>query len=123
MEPKSILLIDDEEMVRDIGKAMLARLGHRVSIAADGKEALALMAAQTPPFDLVIFDMRMPGMTGAELLAQMQAASPGSRVILSSGYALNEEASQLMAKGCCGFIHKPFRLADITAAVEAAFTS
>lgn len=120
MDPKSILLIDDEEMVREIGKAMLARLGHRVSVAADGKEALALIAAHSPPFDLVIFDMRMPGMTGAELLAQMKAASPASRYVLSSGFALNDEASALMAQGCAGFIHKPFRLADITAVVETA---
>lgn len=120
MEPKSVLVIDDEEMVRDIGRAMLARLGYRVSVAADGKEALALMAAQAPPFDVVLFDMCMPGMTGSKLLAQMKAASPASRYLLSSGFALNDEARQLMAQGCCGFIHKPFRLADLTQAFEGA---
>lgn len=120
MEPKIILIVDDEEMVRDIGRAMLTRLGHAVSVAADGREALALLSSVAQPFDLVLFDMRMPGMTGSELLAQMKPISPSSRYVLSSGFALNDEAAQLMTEGCCGFIQKPFRMADLTKALEAA---
>jgi DNA-binding NtrC family response regulator len=120
MEPKTILLVDDEEMVRDIGQAMMMRLGHSVSVAADGAEALGILRTAAPPFDLVVFDMRMPGMTGSELLAQMKPISPSSRYVLTSGFALNDEASPLMAAGCCGFIQKPFRLADLTKAIQAA---
>lgn len=120
MEPKAILLVDDEEMVRDIGRAMMTRLGHSVSVAADGAEALGILRTTAPPFDLVMFDMRMPGMTGSELLAQMRPISPNSRYVLTSGFALNEEAAQLMSAGCCGFIQKPFRLADLTKALQAA---
>jgi DNA-binding NtrC family response regulator len=120
MDPKRILLADDEEMVRDIGKAMMARLGHAVVLAADGPEALAAIRAAEAPFELVVFDMRMPGMSGEELLAEMKRLSPGSRFVLTSGFALNDEASKLMNQGCCGFIQKPFRIADLTKALESA---
>jgi DNA-binding NtrC family response regulator len=120
MNPKTILIVDDEDMVRDIGRRMVERIGHSVRLAANGEEALAVLEKSKPPVDLVVFDMRMPGLSGMALLTRMKALSPASRFILSSGFALDTDASAIMAAGCCGFMQKPFQVADFAKAIHTA---
>jgi len=107
---ETILLVDDEEMITDIGGKMLKKLGYRVVLADSGRKALRLFDKLHGKIDLVILDMIMPEMGGSETFDQLKAISPDIKVLLSSGYSLDGQASQIMKRGCRGFIQKPFNL-------------
>ena len=111
---ETILLVDDEELVADIGKRMLEKLGYQVLLAESGSQALKVYEANGENIDLVILDMIMPGMGGGEVFDKLQAMDAEVRVLLSSGYSLNSQASQIMKRGCDGFIQKPFNLEQIS---------
>jgi two-component system cell cycle sensor histidine kinase/response regulator CckA len=111
---ETILLVDDEEMIADIGRRMLEKLGYNVLSADSGKKALSIYEAQGDRIGLVILDMIMPDMGGSETFDQLKAMDPDVRVLLSSGYSLNDQASQIMQRGCSGFIQKPFNLEKIS---------
>jgi len=111
---ETILLVDDEEMIADIGKRMLEKLGYRVFLAESGQSALTVYEAHRDRIGLVILDMIMPGMGGSETFDQLKEMDPSLRVLLSSGYSLNGQASQIMKRGCNGFIQKPFNIEQIS---------
>jgi PAS domain S-box-containing protein len=111
---ETILLVDDEEMVADIGKDMLEKLGYEVIVAASGSEAIKLFNANRDQVKLVILDMIMPEMSGGETFNRLKAIKPDTKILLSSGYSLNGRASKIMAQGCNGFIQKPFSLKQIS---------
>ena len=110
----SILLIDDEEMIIDVGKQLLDHLGYRVLTAGSGKEAIALLTAGHKKIDLVILDLIMPEMGGGETFDALRDIDPRIKILLSSGYALEGEAEDILERGCNGFIQKPFRLNDLS---------
>lgn len=110
----SILLIDDEEMIIDVGKHLLDHLGYRVLTAGSGKEAIALLTANHKKIDLVILDLIMPEMSGGETFDALRGIDPHIKILLSSGYALEGEAEDILERGCNGFIQKPFRLNDLS---------
>lgn len=118
-DPKTVLIVDDEHFIRQISSQMLARIGHTTLTAADGTEALALLERHKQSVDVVLFDMRMPGLSGVELLERMKAVKAGLKFILSSGYGKDSAASAILDRGCSGFIQKPFRMADLAKAIEA----
>ncbi len=118
----TLLLVDDEQMILDVGAAMLKKLGYTVHIAGSGDAALQLYRDQGDAIDLVILDMVMPGMGGGEVFDRLKAMDQGVRVVLSSGYSMNGKASEIMARGCAGFIQKPFNLAQLSAKVTAALS-
>jgi PAS domain S-box-containing protein len=107
---ETILLVDDEEMVADVGQKMLQKLGYRVILAESGRKAIQKFEKLHSRIDLVILDMIMPEMGGSETFDQLKAIAPDIRVLLSSGYSLDGQASQIMKRGCNGFIQKPFNL-------------
>ena len=107
---ETILLVDDEEMIADIGQKMLKKLGYRVIVAESGRKAIKIVKKLPARIDLVILDMIMPEMGGSETFDQLKAIAPDIKVLLSSGYSLNGQASQIMKRGCNGFIQKPFNL-------------
>ena len=109
-----ILLVDDEEMVADIGKDLLEKLGYTILVAASGTEALKIFNANRDEVKLVILDMIMPDMSGGETFSRLKAIKPDAKILLSSGYSLNGRASKIMARGCNGFIQKPFNLKQIS---------
>ncbi|MBI9084859.1 MAG: PAS domain S-box protein [Desulfobacterales bacterium] len=111
---ETILFVDDEEMVIDVGKQLLENLGYTVKTAFSGLEALARMDETGSVVDLVILDMIMPDMGGGETFDRIKSASPGTRVLLSSGYSIDGEASEILARGCDGFIQKPFNLKKLS---------
>jgi len=111
---ETLLLVDDEKMIADVGKGMLEKLGYRVLLADSGIRALELYEAQRDSIDLIILDMIMPDMGGSETFDQLKAMDPSIRVLLCSGYSLNGQASQIMKRGCNGFIQKPFNLEKIS---------
>jgi PAS domain S-box-containing protein len=109
-----ILLVDDEEMVADIGKDMLEKLGYTVFVAAGGTEAIKIFNVNRDQVKLVILDMIMPDMSGSETFNRLKAIKPDAKILLSSGYSLNGRASKIMKQGCNGFIQKPFNLKQIS---------
>ena len=115
---ETVLLVDDEQLIVDVGQAMLAKLGYRVIVAANGEQAVDVISAAAHPIDLVILDMIMPGMDGDETFDRLRALEPVLPIILSSGYALNGKAAAIMQKGCNGFIQKPFNMAELSQKVR-----
>jgi len=110
---ETILLVDDEEVVQEVAGAMLKALGCTVIAASDGPAALDIYTERHGRIDLIILDMVMPGMSGGEVFDEIRKISPQAKVLLSSGYSLNGEASRIIARGCNGFIQKPFTLDDL----------
>ena len=102
----TILLVDDEEKIRGMGRRMLERLGYSVLVAADGEEALRIYRRQGEGISLVVLDLIMPVMDGAETLSQLLELDPEVKVLLSSGYS--EE--RLPEPGRAPFIQKPFSM-------------
>jgi len=111
--PHTILLVEDEEMVADIGRQMLERLGYRALVARSGAEALALYEQRQAEIDLVILDMIMPGMGGGAVFDRLRSINPQAMVLLSSGYSLNGQALDILNRGCRGFIQKPFSIGQL----------
>jgi len=106
----TVFLVDDEELVLDAGEQMLRRLGYEVLVASSGQEALALYEKNHPKIDMVLLDMVMPGMGGGETYDRMREIDPMVKVLLSSGYSIDGEATEILERGCDGFIQKPFDL-------------
>ncbi len=116
----TILLVDDEPIIIDVGQKMLERLGYRVLIARSGDEALEVYGKKRTEIALVILDMIMPGMGGGETYDRMKAIDGNVRVLLSSGYSIKGQAKEIMDRGCKGFIQKPFTLFDLSMKIREA---
>jgi len=114
----TILLIDDEKMVLDIGVQLLGKMGYTVLQAANGKKALELYKAHRDAIDLVILDIIMPEMSGGQLFDRLIKIKPDAKVLLSSGYSIDGEARELLQRGCRGFIQKPFSLNQLSRKVN-----
>jgi two-component system cell cycle sensor histidine kinase/response regulator CckA len=114
----TILLVDDEATPRQVGRQMLKALGYTAVVADSGQAAVALFRSRPDAFDLVILDMIMPGMSGAETLKGLRRIRDDVKVLLSSGYSLNGQAADIMAQGCQGFLQKPYDLAGLSQAVR-----
>ena len=113
----TILLVEDEEQVRNLAHAMLTRDGYRVLDAASPAEALRLVREHFQSIDLLLTDIVMPQMSGMELAREVQAAHPEIKILLMSGYTETRAASQGMIAGT-PFIHKPFTASLLRMKVE-----
>jgi PAS domain S-box-containing protein len=109
----TILLVDDEEVVRRTARRILERLGYTVLTARNGAEGTECYRKQWREIDLVILDMQMPVMGGQETFTSMQAINPEVRVLLASGYSLDRDTQSLLARGARGFLQKPLRMATM----------
>ncbi|MDK9708766.1 MAG: response regulator [Desulforhopalus sp.] len=118
---ETILLVDDEEMIREVACAMLQTLGYQVVVAASGAEAVETISRRGRSIDLVILDMIMPDMDGGRTFNRLQAIKPGIAVLLSSGYSLDGQANDIMQNGCKGFIQKPFTLSELSQKIRRVF--
>ncbi len=110
----SILLVDDEKMILEVGQAMLERLGYHVVVADNGASAIEKYHNGKQAFDLIILDMIMPDMGGGEVMDQLKATHPGVKILLSSGYSINGQVTEILNRGCSGFIQKPFGLDELS---------
>ncbi len=109
----TVLLVDDEEMVLEVGRKMLEQIGYRVYYARNADEALALFQEHMSEIDLVILDMIMPDVGGGRVFDQLKALDPTVKVLLSSGYSRHGQAQAILDRGCEGFIQKPFTLREL----------
>lgn len=114
----TVLLVDDESIVIDVGKGILEELGYRVLTARSGKEALDVYRSQREKIDLVILDMIMPDMGGGETYNRIKDIDENAQVLLASGYSLNGQAKEILDRGCQGFIQKPFSIQDLSIKVR-----
>jgi two-component system, cell cycle sensor histidine kinase and response regulator CckA len=110
----TVLLVDDEEMVLDVGKELLNHLGYEVLLAENGQEALELYKKNQDEIDLVLLDMVMPVMGGGEAFDRMKEINTNVKVLLSSGYSLEGEAKEILKRGCDAFIQKPFKMEQLS---------
>lgn len=115
---ENILLIDDEKVVRDLGKEVLESYGYKVILASDGIEAISIYERQKDGIDLIILDMIMPRMGGIETFGQLQAIDPAVKIIVSSGYSLDGHYQTVLTKGAKGFIQKPYKIDNLTRMVR-----
>ncbi len=115
---ESILFVDDEESLRILAKEMLGGLGYDVGTAANGVEALSIYSSNPGRYSLVILDLVMPEMGGAETFQRIREIDPEAKIVISSGYAVEEKSESLLAAGAAGFVQKPYRLAVLAAAVR-----
>ncbi|MDY7032197.1 MAG: PAS domain S-box protein [Thermodesulfobacteriota bacterium] len=111
---ETILLVDDEEMIIDVSEQLLKKMGYRVFLARGGREAVKVYKTNKDKIDLIILDMIMPDMGGAEAYDRMKEINPDMRVLLSSGYAENGLAMEILERGCDGFIQKPFNMKQLS---------
>lgn len=116
----TILLVDDEEIIRVVAVAMLEHLGYTVITATCGREAIQKYRQQEDDIDLILLDMIMPEMTGAQTFDQLKAINPEIRVLLVSGYSADGQAADILGRGCLGFIQKPFRTDTLSRKIQEA---
>ena len=111
---ETILLVDDEKMVLYVTVEMLKRLGYKILTAQSGQEALEICKRHKEAIDLIILDMIMPGMSGSETYNLVKNILPDIKVLLSSGYSISGEATEILNRGCQGFIQKPFDVLQLS---------
>jgi PAS domain S-box-containing protein len=111
-----VLLVDDEETIRGIGKEMLQEFGFTTITANDGREAVEIFK-QNPDVAFVILDLTMPHMDGEQCFMELKHLKPDVKVIMSSGYSEHEVTQKFAGKGLAGFIPKPYKLSDLRNAI------
>ena len=114
----TILLVDDEEFVRDLGKRLLEKAGYNVVTASDGHEAVEIYTAQGGQISLVILDLIMPVMDGKQCLEALLKIDPKVRVLIASGFAANGQTKEVCETGARGFVGKPYNLKGMLQSVR-----
>ena len=109
----TILLVDDEEMVLDIGVQMLKRLGYNVMKAESGTQAISIFQQNRETIDVVILDIVMPDFSGSETVDAIKDINPNAKILLSSGYGRDGKTNELLQR-CHGFIQKPFSMKELS---------
>jgi len=111
---ETVLLVDDEEVIRKVGKELLEALGYRVLLARDGKEAIEVYKKNLKDIDIVLLDMVMPNMGGGEAYDKIKEINPDIKALLSSGFSVDGEATEILDRDCNGFIQKPFTMKELS---------
>jgi len=118
-EGGTVLVVDDEAIIRSSLQRALGRLGYRVLEAGDGPAAVAALRSAEPPVDLVILDLVLPG-GGAAVFELVKAIRPDVKVLISSGYSPEEQMAKALASRADGFLPKPYEIGELRAAVARA---
>ncbi len=116
---ETVLLVDDEEEVIEVGSRFLEALGYQVIQARNGKECLDLLELKAPRIPLVILDLIMPVMDGKEAFKRIRAQYPEVKVLIFTGFTMDEEVKALVSEGCHGFLQKPFSMDRFSKAIRA----
>lgn len=120
---ETVLLVDDEEMIVDVGKRMLEKLGYETLTAMSGAEAIEIFQTRKDKIDLVILDMIMPKISGGETFDRLKKINPAVKVILCSGYSIDGQATEILKRGCKAFIQKPFNLKTLSQNIRVALNN
>src|SRR6202158_4678333 len=106
-----VLFVDDEKSLQEFMRSELPRLGHEVTVCPDGRAALKTLEKSI--FDAAILDLRMPGLSGIEVLEFLKKVSPDTEAIVMTGHASMETAIEAIRLGASDYITKPCKLAEI----------
>ncbi len=115
---ETILLVDDEEFIRALGKRILEKSGYKVITAADGREALDLYKSQKDKISLVILDLMMPVMGGKECLQELLKIEPQVKIIVASGFAASGQTKEVLDSGANASVRKPYEMKQMLRAVR-----
>jgi two-component system cell cycle sensor histidine kinase/response regulator CckA len=116
---ETILLVDDDEMVRDLGVRILKKAGYKALTASNGKEGLAVYERKAEKIALVILDLIMPEMGGEQCLEEILKISPKAKILISTGYSSSDEMTRMRIEALAsGFVAKPFALSDMLRTVR-----
>ena len=111
---ETVLFVDDEDMIIEVAGELFEQLGYKVLIARSGKEAIETYEKNKEQVDIVLLDMIMPDMSGSDTYDRMKELDPDIKVLLASGYSINGQATEIMDRGCNGFIQKPFKMKELS---------
>ncbi|MCJ7616268.1 MAG: ATP-binding protein, partial [Desulfobacterales bacterium] len=115
---ETILLVDDEDMIIDVGKDMLEQLGYKVLSAKTGEKAIEIYRKHKDNIDMAIVDLIMPSMSGGDVYNHMKEINPDIKVLLASGYCLDRMTTDILNRGCKGFIQKPFDISELSTTIR-----
>jgi len=115
---ETILVVDDEDNVRDLTKTHLEYLGYKVFLACDGKEAIIKYKKNVTKIDMVLLDIIMPNMDGLETLKKLKKINPKVKVLIMSGFSKSGKTSESLKKDSLGFLQKPFTLQKLSKLVN-----
>lgn len=115
---KTILLVDDEEVVAQGCRQVIEALGCEVFVALGGEEAIKIYKENQDKIDLVVLDMIMPNMSGGQAYNRLKVINPEIKVLLSSGYSIRGQATDILNRGCNGFIQKPFNMEQLSQKIK-----
>src|SRR5262249_42145831 len=111
-----VLFVDDEKSLQEFMRSELPRLGHEVTVCPDGRAGIKALEKST--FDAAILDLRMPGMTGIEVLEHLKQVSPDTEAIVMTGHATTDTAIAAVRLGAFDYITKPCKLAEMEAVLQ-----
>jgi CheY-like chemotaxis protein len=118
-----VLVVDDEDSVREMGERMLGRMGFKVITARDGGEAIQLIEEHASAIRLVLLDLTMPYLDGKETLREIRELRPTTQVIMTSGYNEQEISNRFQDCEVAGFLQKPYRYGELVELVQAALSA
>ena len=118
-----ILLVDDEDIVLEVGSQMLEKIGYRVFKAKNGKSAVDIFRQNREQICLVILDLAMPELDGEATFELLKEIQPEVKVLISSGVCMPEDVGDQLKYGCNGFIQKPFNMNNLSLRVEEIISS
>jgi len=113
-----VLVVDDEDFIRDLARDILQESGYRVLLAEDGEKAITIFQQHRQEIAVVILDMIMPKMAAGDILSKLREIDPNVRILLSTGYSKDGKAQELLHQGIQGFVQKPYRISDLLTQVR-----
>ncbi len=116
---ETILLVEDDDIVVEITRKMMTRLGYQIRVAQNGEEAIRISDDPDANFDLVLLDMKLPDMDAKDIFFTLRKAHPEIKVIIFSGYALDGPVQEILDAGADGFIQKPFSFSTLSSQLRA----
>jgi CheY-like chemotaxis protein len=115
---ETILVVDDEEVIRSLADEVLSGFGYTVLTATNGREALEIYLQQGDRISLVILDMIMPELGGEATFKRLKELNPSVKVLLSSGYSATSQVQSMLQSGVKGFVPKPYQVRDLAEAIR-----
>ena len=114
----TVLMVDDEKDILEVGEELLEAIGYKVLTAIDGNEAIEIYKKNMDKIDIVLLDMIMPTMSGGKVFDIIKKINPDAKVLLISGYSLDNQVAKILNRGCDGFIQKPFNLNELSGKIR-----
>ncbi len=111
---ETVMVVDDEEIMRSIAQSMLKETGYTVVLAASGIEALEIYREKQDEIDIIVLDMAMPKMSGKETYIELKKINPDVKVLLASGFRQDQRVQEALDMGINGFLQKPYVISDLT---------